>query len=65
MAELSKILGETDTKKRLSVPLMSLPPFKLGSHAVKFEATDEKGETWAFQCFLRKGGHPEPVLTKG
>jgi hypothetical protein len=68
MAEFSKILRETDTKKRLSVPirfLRSLPPFKLGSHAVTFEATDEKGEAWTFQCSIRKRGHPKPVLTRG
>jgi hypothetical protein len=68
MSEFEKILRETDTKKRLSVPirfLRSLPPFKLGSHAVTFEATDEKGEAWPFQCSIRKRGHPKPVLTKG
>ncbi|KAJ6868118.1 hypothetical protein NC651_033230 [Populus alba x Populus x berolinensis] len=68
MAEFSKILRKTDTKKRLSVPirfLSSLPPFKLGSHAVTFEATDEKGEVWTFQCYIRKTGHPKPVLTRG
>ncbi|KAB5524126.1 hypothetical protein DKX38_021875 [Salix brachista] len=69
MKGFSKILRKTDTKKRLSVPirfLKSLPPFKLGSHAVEFEATDEKGETWAFQCSTRKSGpYRKPVLTTG
>ncbi|KAG6745595.1 hypothetical protein POTOM_050093 [Populus tomentosa] len=69
MAQVSKILRKTDTKKRLSVPirfLSSLPPFKLGSHAVTFEATDEKGEAWTFQCSIRKRGqYPKPVLTRG
>jgi hypothetical protein len=68
MAEFEKILRETDTKKRLSVPirfLRSLPPFK-GSHAVTFEATDEKGKAWTFQCSIRKTGqYPKPVLTRG
>jgi hypothetical protein len=68
MAEFEKILKETDTKKRLSVPirfLRSLPPFK-GSHAVTFEATDEKGKAWTFQCSIRKTGqYPKPVLTRG
>ncbi|KAH8487601.1 hypothetical protein H0E87_026252 [Populus deltoides] len=68
MAQVSKILKKIDTTKRLSVPtrfLRSLPPFKLGSHAVTFEATDEKGEAWAFQCSIRKRGHPKPVLQRG
>ncbi|XP_011003894.1 PREDICTED: B3 domain-containing transcription factor NGA4-like [Populus euphratica] len=69
MAVFSKILRETDTKKRLSVPirfLRSLPPFKLGSHAVTFDATDEKGKAWTFQCSTRKRGqYPKPVLTRG
>ncbi|KAJ6677322.1 AUXIN RESPONSE FACTOR 3 [Salix viminalis] len=69
MEGFSKILRKTDTKKRLSVPirfLKSLPPFKLGRHAVEFEATDEKGETWAFQCSTRKSGpYRKPVLTTG
>jgi len=68
MSEFEKILRETDTKKRLSVPirfLRSLPPFKLGSHAVTFEATDEKGKAWPFQCSIRKRGqYPKPVLTR-
>ena len=69
MTQVSKILRETDTKKRLSVPirfLRSLPPFKPGSHAVTFEATDEKGKAWIFQCSIRKTGqYPKPVLTRG
>ncbi|KAG6735771.1 hypothetical protein POTOM_061568 [Populus tomentosa] len=69
MANFWKILGKTDTKKRLSVPirfLRSLPPFKLGSHAVTFEATDEKGKAWTFQCSIRKTGqYPKPDLTRG
>ena len=68
MENFWKILRKTDAKKRLSVPisfLRSLPPFKLGSHAVTFEATDEKGEAWAFQCSIRKRGHPKPVLQRG
>ena len=68
MANFWKILRKTDTKKRLSVPirfLRSLPPFKLGSHAVTFEATDEKGKAWPFQCSIRKRGqYPKPVLTR-
>ncbi|KAJ6868115.1 hypothetical protein NC651_033227 [Populus alba x Populus x berolinensis] len=69
MAQFSKILRKTDTKKRLSVPirfLRSLPPFKPGSHAVTFEATDEKSQAWTFQCSIRKRGqYPKPVLTRG
>ncbi|KAF9667328.1 hypothetical protein SADUNF_Sadunf15G0011400 [Salix dunnii] len=69
MEEFSKILRKTDTKKRLSVPIRfykSFPPFKSGRHTVEFEATDEKGEPWAFQCSTRRSGlYPKPVLTRG
>ncbi|KAF9667361.1 hypothetical protein SADUNF_Sadunf15G0015100 [Salix dunnii] len=69
MTGCSKILGKIDTKTRLSLPtrfLKSLPPFKSGSHVVEFEATDEKGEAWAFQCSTRKSGpYRKPVLTTG
>ncbi|KAF9667360.1 hypothetical protein SADUNF_Sadunf15G0015000 [Salix dunnii] len=69
MEDVSKILKKTDAKKRLSFPtrfLKSLPPFKLGSNAVEFEATDEKGEPWAFQCSTRKSrSYRKPVLTRG
>jgi len=67
MASFSKILSKTDIKKRLTVPikfLKSLPSFD-GGHAVKFEARDEGGEIWAFQCSVRRRGHPKPVLTRG
>jgi hypothetical protein len=67
MARFSKILSKTDIKKRLTVPikfLKSLPSFD-GGHAVKFEARDEGGEAWAFQCSVRRRGHPKPVLTWG
>ncbi|KAF9667362.1 hypothetical protein SADUNF_Sadunf15G0015200 [Salix dunnii] len=69
MEEFSKILRKTDTKKRLSLPIRlykSFPPFKSGRHTVEFEATDEKGEPWVFQCSTRKSGpYPKPVLTRG
>ena len=68
MASCSKILTKTDTEKRLSVPikfLESLPPFK-GGHAVFFQATEESGKVWTFQCSTRKKGrYQKPVLSRG
>ena len=67
MTTFSKILSKTDTSKALSVPtkyLKSLPSFK-GGHAVNFQAMDEGGFVWTFQCSTRKKGHPKPVLSKG
>ncbi|KAJ6881476.1 hypothetical protein NC651_028152 [Populus alba x Populus x berolinensis] len=67
MATFSKILGKTDTSKTLSVPtkyLKTLPSFN-GGHAVDFQAIDESGFVWTFQCSTRKKGHPKPVLSKG
>ncbi|KAJ6868104.1 hypothetical protein NC651_033219 [Populus alba x Populus x berolinensis] len=68
MAIFSKILTKTDAEKRLSVPikfLKSLPPFKSG-HAVDFQAKEERGRVWTFQCSTRKKGrYKKPVLSKG
>jgi len=68
MPSCSKILTKTDTEKRLSVPtkfLKSLPPFK-GGHAVFFQAKEERGKVWTFQCSTRKKGrYQKPVLSKG
>nr|TKS13859.1 hypothetical protein D5086_0000049160 [Populus alba] len=67
MATFSKILGKTDTSKTLSVPtkyLKSLPSFN-GGHAVDFQAIDESGFVWTFQCSTCKKGHLKPVLSKG
>ncbi|KAJ6359374.1 hypothetical protein OIU76_000996 [Salix suchowensis] len=67
MTTFSKILGKTDTSKTLSLPttyLNYLPSFK-GGHAVSFQAMDEGGFVWTFQCSTRKKGHPKPVLSKG
>ncbi|KAJ6376087.1 hypothetical protein OIU77_000958 [Salix suchowensis] len=67
MTTFSKILGKTDTSKTLSVPttyLKYLPSFK-GGHAVSFQAMDEGGFVWSFQCSTRRKGHPKPVLSKG
>ncbi|KAJ6748795.1 hypothetical protein OIU79_029807 [Salix purpurea] len=67
MAEFSKLLTNTDIKKRLSLPTKfykSLPSFE-GIHAVSFEAMDEDGFVWTFQCYTREEGHPKPVLSKG
>ncbi|KAJ6887925.1 hypothetical protein NC652_029055 [Populus alba x Populus x berolinensis] len=66
MTTFSKILRKTDTSKRLSVPtkyLKSLPSFK-GGHAVEFQAIDESGFVWTFQCSIPKKGHRKPVLSK-
>ncbi|KAF9671128.1 hypothetical protein SADUNF_Sadunf12G0015300 [Salix dunnii] len=67
MAGFSKQLTNTDIKKRLSLPtkfFKSLPSFN-GGHAVSFEAMDEDGFVWTFQCSTRQEGHPKPVLSKG
>ncbi|KAF9671124.1 hypothetical protein SADUNF_Sadunf12G0014900 [Salix dunnii] len=67
MTTFSKILSKTDTSKALSVPtkyLKSLPSFK-GGHAASFQAMDESGFVWTFQCSTRQKGHPKPVLSKG
>ena len=68
MTTFSKILGKTDTSKTLSVPtksLKSLPSFN-GGHAVDFQAIDESGFVWTFQCSARKKGqYRKPVLSKG
>ncbi|KAJ6672837.1 hypothetical protein OIU85_014110 [Salix viminalis] len=68
MTTFSKILSKTDTSKALSLPSKffkySLPSFK-GGHAVSFQAMDEGGFVWSFQCSTRKKGHPKPVLSKG
>ncbi|KAJ6887930.1 B3 domain-containing transcription factor NGA4-like [Populus alba x Populus x berolinensis] len=68
MATSSKIIGKTDTSKRLSVPtksLKSLPSFN-GGHAVEFQAIDESGFVWTFKCSIRKKGqYRKPVLSKG
>ncbi|KAJ6677334.1 hypothetical protein OIU85_010495, partial [Salix viminalis] len=67
MARSSKVLRETDIKKRYSVPtvfLSSLPSFN-GGHAVDFQAVDGSGRVWPFTCSVRKNGHPKPVISKG
>ena len=67
MAEFSKLLTKTDIHKRLSLPtkfFKSLPSLE-GVHAVSFEAMDEGGSVWTFQCYSREEGHPKPVLSKG
>ncbi|KAJ6359390.1 hypothetical protein OIU76_001010 [Salix suchowensis] len=68
MTTFSKILSKTDTSKALSLPTKffkySLPSFN-GGHAVTFQAMDESGFVWTFQCTTRKKGHPKPVLSKG
>ncbi|KAG5229580.1 AP2/ERF and B3 domain-containing protein [Salix suchowensis] len=63
----SKVLRETDVKKRYSVPtgfLSSLPSFN-GGHAVDFQAVDGSGRVWPFRCSVRKKGHPKPVISRG
>ncbi|KAB5524119.1 hypothetical protein DKX38_021868 [Salix brachista] len=63
----SKVLRETDIKKRYSVPagfLSSLPSFN-GGHAVDFQAVDGSGRVWPFRCSVRKKGHPKPVISRG
>ncbi|KAJ6677335.1 hypothetical protein OIU85_010496 [Salix viminalis] len=64
----SKVLRETDIKKKYSVPtgfLSSLPSFN-GGHAVDFEAVDGSGRVWPFRCSVRKNGrHPKPVISRG
>ncbi|KAF9671131.1 hypothetical protein SADUNF_Sadunf12G0015600 [Salix dunnii] len=67
MENFSKFLSETDVKRRLTVPmkfLKSLPSFN-GGHAVEFEARDEMGKAWTFQCSIRQNGHPKLVITRG
>ncbi|KAJ6359370.1 hypothetical protein OIU76_000992 [Salix suchowensis] len=68
MANFSKFLSETDVKRRLTVPmkfLKALPSFN-GGHAVEFEARDERGKAWTFQCSTRRRGqYPKPVITRG
>ncbi|KAB5524102.1 hypothetical protein DKX38_021851 [Salix brachista] len=63
----SKVLRETDIKKRYSLPtgfLSSLPSFN-GGRAVDFQAVDGSGRVWPFRCSIRKNGHPKPVISKG
>ncbi|KAJ6294876.1 hypothetical protein OIU76_022873 [Salix suchowensis] len=65
----SKLLRETDIKKRFSMPtgfLSSLPSFN-GGHAVDFQAVDgSTGRVWPFRCSVRKKGrHPKPVISRG
>ncbi|OMO75189.1 hypothetical protein CCACVL1_16286 [Corchorus capsularis] len=66
---LSKLLSETDIKKRLAIPVKILPalPEFNGRHAVKFQVMYGNGtRMWPIVCSVRKhGGYKKPVISVG
>nr|KJB77630.1 hypothetical protein B456_012G167600 [Gossypium raimondii] len=62
----SKLLTDTDIKKRLAIPaksLPSLPPFN-GSHAVIIHLLCGTS-TWPILCTIRRKGYKKPVFSGG
>ncbi|KAK8613794.1 hypothetical protein V6N13_101550 [Hibiscus sabdariffa] len=62
----SKLLTETDIKKRLAIPvktLSSLPAFN-GSHAIKIHLLYGT-RMWPIDCSVRKKGYKKPVFSGG
>ncbi|KAK8486652.1 hypothetical protein V6N13_080718 [Hibiscus sabdariffa] len=62
----SKLLTETDIKKRLAIPakiLPSLPAFN-GSHAIKIHLMYGT-RVWPIDCTVRKKGYKKPVFSGG
>ncbi|MBA0666878.1 hypothetical protein Goklo_003238 [Gossypium klotzschianum] len=62
----SKLLTETDIKKRLAIPvkiLPSLPGFN-GSHAVRIQLMYGT-RIWPIVCTVRKQGYKKPVFSGG
>ncbi|XVF01175.1 hypothetical protein REPUB_Repub04eG0065800 [Reevesia pubescens] len=67
MKLFSKLLSQTDIRKRLSIPMksfVSFPRFKVG-HALDLQVKDESGSLWLFRFSIRKKHYLKPVFSKG
>ncbi|XWS67486.1 hypothetical protein CRYUN_Cryun04dG0010700 [Craigia yunnanensis] len=62
----SKILTDTDNRKRLAIPVKILPalPDFNGSHAVKIHLMYGT-RVWPIICSVRKNGYKKPVFSRG
>ncbi|EOX98130.1 hypothetical protein SCA6_006377 [Theobroma cacao] len=67
MKLFSKLLSQTDIRKRLSIPMksfQSFPRFK-AAHALDLQVKDESGVLWQFRLCIRKKNYLKPVFSTG
>ncbi|KAJ6700619.1 hypothetical protein OIU74_012045 [Salix koriyanagi] len=58
----TKLLSQTDTSHRLTIPVANLGDFDIpsGQHAINIEATDTTEQQWTFTLSIRRNNNPNP-----